>query len=72
MMEVNSIGTTQTNQRMDYVMDYVMLMAGLALLVTCTIGVVDGDITSKVIFRLIPLSASLVLLLNSLSNLDVI
>jgi hypothetical protein len=53
-------------------MGYAMLIAGSALLLTCSHGDVSHDFWSKVIFRLIPLAASVVLLLNALNNLNVI
>ena len=52
-------------------MDYTMLALGLLLLLTCTIGRVSKDIWSKILFRLIPLCASLVLLINALIEVSV-
>jgi hypothetical protein len=53
-------------------MDYAMLTSGLALLTTCTLGNVAGDVGSKFLFRMIPLVASGILIINSLSNLNFI
>jgi hypothetical protein len=53
-------------------MDYTMLIAGSALLFTCTTFEVSNEFWTKVVFRLIPLAASVVLLLNALNNLNVI
>jgi hypothetical protein len=53
-------------------MDYAMLTSGLALLTTCTLGNVARDIGSKLLFRMIPLVAAVILIINSLNNLNVI
>ena len=53
-------------------MDYAMLLLGLLLIFTCTMGTVADDILSKVLFRTIPLVASLLLIINSLNNLNII
>ena len=53
-------------------MNYAMLAIGLLLLLTCTLGSVSIDIWSKILFRFIPLCASLILLINSLNNLNLI
>ena len=53
-------------------MDYAMLIAGIGLLFTCTLGTVSADIWTKICFRLIPLVASIILLLQSLTNLAII
>lgn len=53
-------------------MDYAMLAIGLLLLLTCTLGNVASDIRTKILVRFIPLCASLILLINSLNNLNII
>lgn len=49
-----------------------MLVMGCLLLLTVTMGEVSSNITSKVVFRLIPLCSSIVLLLVSMTNLGII
>ena len=53
-------------------MDYAMLTLGLLLLPTCTLGSVSKDSGSKILFRLIPMCASIILLIVSLDNLNFI
>jgi hypothetical protein len=53
-------------------MDYAMIISGASLIITCSMGVVSNNFYSKILFRLIPMAASVILLINGLNNLNII